>query len=603
MSQITLSKNAAVVLEKRYLAKDENGRGIETPDDLFRRVARNIASAENLYKSGVNAKKLEDDFFDVMANLEFLPNSPTLTNAGRRLQQLSACFVLPVDDSLDSIFDAVKETAIIHQSGGGTGFSFSRLRPKDDVVKSTGGAASGPVSFMRVFNMATEVIKQGGTRRGANMGILKIDHPDIQEFIIVKDDPSEFTNFNLSVAVTDAFMDALERDADYPLINPRTKEIVSYKKAKEIFDLIASSAWKGGEPGVVFMDRINKANPTPHICEIEATNPCGEQPLLPYESCNLGSINMAKMVKKGSRSQGVKGSSENIGSPLEPSNPRTLEPFQYEIDWDKLEKTIRLGVRFLDNVIDVNKYPLPQIEAITKGNRKIGLGIMGFADMLVRLRIPYDSEEALKIAEKIMSFINKTAWEASQELAEQRGAFPNIKGSVFDKPDIKPVRNATTTTIAPTGTLSIIANCSSGIEPIYSLSYTREILEGQKLPELHPLLQEVAKEEGFFSNDLMDYISKGGNIDVRKDVPAHIKNVFKTAFQIPVETHIKMQAVFQKHTDNAVSKTINLPNDAKPDDVQNAFLLAYKLGCKGVTVYRSGTREKQVLTCKETLYC
>ncbi|MBI5894165.1 MAG: adenosylcobalamin-dependent ribonucleoside-diphosphate reductase, partial [Deltaproteobacteria bacterium] len=383
----------------------------------------------------------------------------------------------------------------------------------------------------------------------------------------------------------------------------RTKEIVSYKKAKEIFDLIALSAWKNGEPGVVFIDRINKANPTPHICEIEATNPCGEQPLLPYESCNLGSINMARMIKKGARGQGVKGSGDKEINPLNPRILEPLNPFNYEIDWDKLTKTIRLGVRFLDNVIDVNKYPLPQIEAITKGNRKIGLGIMGFADMLVKLRIPYDSEEAIAIAEKVMAFINKTAWETSQELADERGAFPNIKGSVFDKPDIKPVRNATTTTIAPTGTLSIIANCSSGIEPIYSLSYTREILEGQKLSELHPLLQEVAEEEGFFSDDLMDYISKGGSIDARKDVPEKIKNIFKTAFQIPVETHIKMQAVFQKYTDNAVSKTINLPNDAKPDDVKNAFLLAYKLGCKGVTVYRSGTRGKQALTCKETLYC
>ncbi|OGP31266.1 MAG: ribonucleoside-diphosphate reductase, adenosylcobalamin-dependent [Deltaproteobacteria bacterium GWC2_42_11] len=596
MSAIPLSDNALIVLGKRYLAKDENGKVIETPEEMFWRVAKNIASAEKYYNPHADIEKVENAFFEIMANLEFLPNSPTLMNAGRRLQQLSACFVLPVDDSLDLIFDAVKETAMIHQSGGGTGFSFSKLRPKDDIVSSTGGLASGPVSFMRVFNMATDVIKQGGTRRGANMGILKVDHPDIIEFITVKDNPDEFANFNLSVAVTDLFMDALEKDADYPLINPRTKNIVCYKSAKEIFDLITLCAWKGGEPGVLFMDRINKANPTPHICEIEATNPCGEQPLLPYESCNLGSINLARMIK--GKEQRAEGRGQT-------SYPMLHAPcsMPYKIDWEKLERTIRLGIRFLDNVIDVNRYPLPQIEAITKGNRKIGLGVMSFADMLVRLRIPYNSEEALATASSIMSSINKTAWETSRELAKERGAFPNIRGSVFDKPGIKPVRNATTTTIAPTGTLSIIANCSSGIEPIYSLSYTREILDGMHLPEVYPLLPEIAKEENFYSEELIEHISNGGSIDARVDVPSHIKKAFVTAFQIPVETHIKMQAAFQKYTDNAVSKTINLPTDTSPGDVKNAFLLAYKLGCKGVTVYRSGTREKQVLTCKETLYC
>jgi len=466
---INLTQNALVVLQRRYLKKDEKGRVIETPEEMFRRVSQNIAAAETLYNPRADVKKIEDDFFEAMANLEFLPNSPTLMNAGRRLQQLAACFVLPVEDSLDSIFDAVKETAIIHQSGGGTGFSFSRLRPKEDIVGSTSGAASGPVSFMKVFNTATEVIKQGGTRRGANMGVLRVDHPDIAEFITVKNNPGELTNFNISVAVTDAFMEAMEKGKEYPLINPRTGEVIKYANAREVFDLIMESAWLNGEPGILFIDRINKANPTPHLGEMEATNPCGEQPLLPYEPCNLGSINLLKMVKEQGSGVRGQGSGKTITSTF------SLQPSAYEIDWDRLGRTVRMAVRFLDNVIDMNKYPLPAIERMAKGNRKIGLGVMGFADMLIKMRVPYDSDRALRIGEGLMQFIKGAAWETSRELAQERGVFQNIKGSIFDAAGIKPVRNATTTTIAPTGTLSIIAGCSSGIEPVYSMSYTRQM--------------------------------------------------------------------------------------------------------------------------------
>ncbi|MFZ3073458.1 MAG: adenosylcobalamin-dependent ribonucleoside-diphosphate reductase [Thermodesulfobacteriota bacterium] len=569
----SLTPNAVIVLQKRYLRKNRFGRVSETPEEMFARVAKSVASAEKLYKKGVNAKKTEGEFLDLMTRLEFLPNSPTLMNAGLRLGQLAACFVLPVEDSIESIFEAVKNTAIIHQSGGGTGFSFSRLRPSNDIVGSTGGLASGPVSFMRVFNAATEAIKQGGARRGANMGVLRIDHPDIIEFIEAKKNPEEFLNFNLSVAITNEFMKALAKNSHFPLVNPRDGTIVRRESAKKIFGLIIRCAWQSGEPGVIFMDRVNEKNPTPKLGAIEATNPCGEQPLLPYEPCNLGSINLGRMLKKTGTG--------------------------WKINYDKLEKTVKTGVRFLDNVIDVNKYPVPEIERMAKGNRKIGLGVMGFADMLARLRMVYGSKESLKITEDIMSFINKTGHEASIELAKERGAFPNIKKSVLKKP----IRNSTVTTIAPTGTLSLIAGCSSGIEPFYSLSFTRQVLEGTELPELNPIFEEVSKEEGFFSKDLMKYIERGGDIKKRNDVPEKFKKIFSTSFDISPEDHIKVQAAFQKHTDNAVSKTINLPFDATEDDVRKAYLLAYELGCKGVTIYRSGTREKQVLSCRNTLYC
>lgn len=568
---LKLSSGAVTVIERRYLNRDASGRVIETPTDMFRRVARNVAGVEALYKG--DASIWEEEFFCLMSALEFLPNSPTLMNAGRRLQQLAACFVLPVEDSLDSIFESIKQTALIHQSGGGTGFSFSHLRPSNDIVGSTGGVASGPVSFMRVFNATTEAIKQGGTRRGANMGILRVDHPDIISFITAKDDPTEFVNFNLSVAVTDAFMEALFKGAEYPLINPRTGTEIARMKAIEVFEKIVESAWKSGEPGVIFIDRVNAANPTPHIGVFEATNPCGEQPLLAYEPCNLGSINLGKMVRGR------------------------------DIDFDKLKKTVETAVRFLDDVIDAGRYPSREIDAMAKGNRKIGLGVMGFADMLIRLRVRYGSVEGFDIARDVMRFIGETGWGASRMLARERGPFPNIKGSVFDRAGVEPVRNATVTTIAPTGTLSIIAGCASGIEPFYSLSYTRQVLNGARIAELNPLVEEVAREEGFYSEGLMEFIKNGGAIKDRPDVPPHIRDIFITAYDLPPEAHIRVQAEFQRFTDNAVSKTINLPSGASPDDVKEAYLLAYRLGCKGVTVYRSGTRAEQVLTCKSPLYC
>jgi len=572
--ELFLSPGAVTVLERRYLKKDRSGVLIETPEDMFRRVAKNIAEAENLY--GKEASKYEEAFLRIISSLEFLPNSPTLMNAGRRLQQLAACFVLPVEDSLDSIFESVKETAIIHQSGGGTGFSFSRLRPSNDIVGSTGGVASGPVSFMRVFNAATEAIKQGGTRRGANMGVLRVDHPDIISFITAKEDPGELNNFNISVAVTDRFMDAVEKGGDYELVNPRTGKATGTLGAKEVFDRIVESAWKSGEPGILFIDRINRDNPTPHLGDFEATNPCGEQPLLGYEPCNLGSINLSRFVKGGAKR---------------------------EIDLLRLEQTVRLGVRFLDNVIDMSRYPVEDIDRLAKGNRKIGLGVMGFADLLVRLRVRYGSAGSFKIAEDLMGFISRTAWDESRRLASVRGPFPNIKGSVFDRPGVAPVRNATTTTVAPTGTLSIIAGCSSGIEPFYSLSYTRQVLNGVNIPELNPLVREVALEEGCFSEELIEFIKNGGDMKERTDVPEKVRELFVTAFDIGPEEHIRMQAAFQRHSDNAVSKTINMAPGATREDVAKAYRLAYRLGCKGVTVYRSGTRAEQVLTCKSPLYC
>lgn len=577
VNNLNLTENALIVLEKRYLKKDGDGNVIETPEEMFHRVAKNIASAELIYNPKAVASEVEEEFYEIMVNLEFLPNSPTLMNAGRELQQLAACFVLPVEDSLDSIFEAVKDTAIIHQSGGGTGFSFSRLRPKNDRVSTTSGVASGPVSFMKVFNTATEVIKQGGARRGANMGILSVDHPDILEFIRAKENPAEFTNFNLSVGIDEKFMKSFENDSDYDLINPRNNKVKGKLKAKDVFHEIVDAAWKNGEPGIVFLDTINRFNPTPHLGKIEATNPCGEQPLLPYEACNLGSINLTKMLKK-------------IGD-------------GYEIDYNKLERTIKTGVRFLDNVIDVNKYPLPQINRMCKGNRKIGLGIMGFADMLILLNIPYNSQKALDTAEELMKFIEKNTKDTSTELANERGVFPNYNGSIYEKKGIL-VRNATTTTIAPTGTLSIIANCSSGIEPLYGITYTRKILDDVELKILNPNFEEIAKRKGFHSKKLIDTIIAFGSIQERTDVPDDVKRLFITAHDITPEDHIRIQAAFQKYTDNAVSKTVNFHEDAQKADIEKAFLLAYKLGCKGVTIYRSGSRERQVLSCRNNIqYC
>ncbi len=567
---IELSQNALTVLEKRYLKKDSQGEVVEIPEEMFRRVAKHIASAELIYDPKADIGGWEEKFYKLVTSLEFLPNSPTLMNAGRELGQLSACFVIPVDDSMESIFDAVKYTALIHKSGGGTGFSFSRLRPTKDRVGSTGGVASGPVSFMRAFDTATDVIKQGGMRRGANMAILNVDHPDIPEFITAKEDPKALTNFNLSVAVTDEFMEAVEKGGEYNLVNPRTKEAVDKLNAREVFTKITDMAWRTGDPGIVFIDNINKNNPTPRLGKIESTNPCGEQPLLPFESCNLASINLSKMVKK--------------------------EDDQPEIDYAKLSQIARLGVRFLDDVIDVNKFPLPQIEKMTKATRKIGLGVMGFADMLIKLRIPYNSDKALEVAENVMRFISEEAIKESVKLGEERGLFPAFRGSIYDTNNGLKPRNASRTTIAPTGTLSIIAGCSSGIEPLFALSYVRHILDGEQLIEVNPYFEKAAKREGFYSPELMQQLAEGKKLRDVENIPDWVKDVFVTSHDIAPEWHVRMQAAFQKFTDSAVSKTVNLPHEATLEDVAEIYMLAYRLGLKGITIYRDRSRDSQVLT-------
>jgi len=566
--ELKLPLNAIVVLERRYLRKDEKGRVMESTSQMFRRVAKSMAKVEKQYgKTDVEASRYEDEFYRVMSSLEFLPNSPTLMNAGTMFRQLSACFVLPVEDSIEGIFDTLKAAAMIHKTGGGTGFSFSRLRPRGDVVRTTGGIASGAISFAKIYDTATEVMKQGGRRRGANMGILRVDHPEIMDFIVAKEKEGVLRNFNISVGITDKFMQAVMKDGDFDLTNPRNGEVVKTLKARAIWNLIIMMAWKNGEPGVVFLDTINRHNPTPNIGQIESTNPCGEQPLLPYESCNLGSIDVSKCVTEDGK-----------------------------MDWIRLRKTVRLAVRFLDNVVDANVYTLPEIEKITKGNRKIGLGVMGFADMLIKMGIRYDTEEGLRTAEKLMKFVDDEAKKMSIELGEEKGSFPNFKGSMWQE-QFKTLRNATVTTIAPTGTISIIASCSQGIEPLFAIAYVREVAEslGRSLVEVNSLFENMALKEGFYSEELIKKIAKKTSIQDVKEISEHIRKLFVTAHDISAEWHVRVQAAFQKYTDNAVSKTINFPNWATPDDIEKAYLLAYKLGCKGITVYRHGSRETQVL--------
>ena len=573
-----LTENAKVVLDRRYLSKDREGNILEDPNGMFRRVAQNLSQADLNYGATEEQRQAtEDEFYEMMWRLECLPNSPTLMNAGRELQQLSACFVLPIDDALDSIFDKVKQTALIHKSGGGTGFSFTRLRPAGDVVGSTGGIASGPVSFIRAFDTATDVVKQGGTRRGANMGILNVDHPDIRTFIQSKEDGQNLNNFNISIGITGDFMERVKSGEDYDLVNPRTGVVVRQENAREIFELAVEMAWKTGDPGLIFLDLINHYNPNPQLGTIESTNPCGEQPLLPFESCNLASVNLARMVR--------------------------YQDGDVTVDWDRLASVVRTTVHLLDNVIDMNNYPIKEIEEMSKTTRRIGLGVMGVSDLLIEMGIQYDSEEGLELAEQVMARVNHETASASSELSHIRGTFPAWAGSTYSTPgpfgEPRPMRNSAPTTIAPTGTISIIAGTSSGIEPLFALSYVRNVMDNTRLVEVNPYFEAVARREGFYSEALMEQLAETGSLETL-DVPDWVKGVFRTSHDISPEWHVRMQAAFQKYTDNSVSKTINFPHNATTDDVANAYTMAYDLRCKGITVYRDGSKSGQVLSTGAT---
>ncbi len=566
-----LTDNARVVLQRRYLSKDREGKVLEDPDGMFRRVARNLSQSDLEYGvTEAQRQATEDAFYQVMRRLEFLPNSPTLMNAGRELQQLSACFVLPVEDSLDSIFTKVKQTALIHKSGGGTGFAFSRLRPEGDVVGSTGGVASGPVSFINAFDAATDVVKQGGTRRGANMGILHVTHPDILSFITSKEDGQHLSNFNISVAVTEDFMRRVEHDQTYDLVNPRTGRITGQLNAREVFERMTELAWRTGDPGIVFLDRINRDNPNPQLGDIESTNPCGEQPLLPYESCNLGSLNVARMVQ--------------------------YDGDDVAIDWERMSEVIGTAVHMLDSVIDMNDYPIDEIADMSRRTRRIGLGVMGWSDLLIQMGVRYDSDEALELAEQVMEFIQRETYRASEALAEARGPFPEWERSAYNRGENpQRMRNSAPVTIAPTGTISIIAGASSGIEPLFALSYVRNVMDNTRLVEGNNYFEAVARNEGFYSEELMEQLAAVGSLE-DLDVPGWVKEVFRVSHDIDPRWHVKMQGAFQKYTDNAVSKTINFPHDATVDDVAEAYQSAYALGCKGITVYRDGSKAEQVLS-------
>jgi ribonucleoside-diphosphate reductase alpha chain len=600
---VRLSPNAITVLEKRYLIKDETGTPVESPRDLFRRVARTVAQADVRYgASEARVGELTNDFFGLMANRLFVPNSPTLMNAGRPLGQLSACFVLPVDDALSNgksgIYDTLRAMALVHQSGGGTGFSFSRLRPKNDIVRSTMGVASGPVSFMTLFDASTDVVKQGGTRRGANMGILRVDHPDIIEFITCKDDTSKVTNFNISVAVTDAFMAAVEADGLYDLIHPKTGQVTGQLRAREVWELIIHGAWKTGEPGVFFVDKANYYNPVPHLGEYEATNPCGEQPLLPYDVCNLGSVNLGAFVKEGGKSlpRAERGDQNGV---------------EAQIDWDHLRQVVHLSTHFLENVIDANQYPLSEITELAQRIRRIGLGVMGLADVFVKLGVPYDSEEGVTLGRKLQRFVDEEAKNESERLASERGVFPEWERSIWGPDEtaarnasgerIRPMRrlrNCNVTTVAPTGTISIIAGCSSGIEPLFAVAFMRN-QAGVLMPDVNEDFVAIAKGEGWYSDELMRKIAETGHTDF-PEVPAQWQRVFVTANAIKPEWHIRMQAAFQEYNDSAISKTCNFAHDATEEYVEEIYRLAYRLNCKGVTVYRDGSREMQVLSAGST---